>query len=113
MKKVLISTLVWGGLSFGVLAGSPSEVSHKNNVEAILAKDVKNWTIEDYENLSEELKALRKANWEGMTKEEKKALKKELRDVKREVKATKRIDGGIYLSASAVLIIILVLIILL
>lgn len=112
MKKNILTAMLWGAICFGALANDPA-ASHRQNVEAILAKEVNSWTQEDVDHLQTELVALRKANWEGMTKEERKLLKKELREAKREVKKTTALDGGVYLSASALLIIILVLIILL
>ena len=114
MKKRLTTIFLWGAMTAGAMANTPTaEISHQEKIETILAADREAWTVSDLETLKTELKALRAADWEGMTSSERKALKKELREVKREVKASKELDCGVYLSATALIVILLVLIIIL
>lgn len=63
--------------------------------------------LQAIQNRVEEIKAMDRS---ALTKAEKKALKKELKDMKKEAKA---IRGGVYLSVGAIIIIILLLILLL
>jgi uncharacterized membrane protein len=64
--------------------------------------------IEEMKNRVAEIKALRKSS---LTKEERKALRQELKDMNKEAKA---IQGrGVYLSVGAIIIIILLLILIL
>lgn len=63
--------------------------------------------LEAIKNRAEEIKAMDKSN---LTKAERKALRQELKGMKKEAKA---IRGGVYLSVGAIIIIILLLILLL
>ena len=63
--------------------------------------------LEAIKNRAEEIKAMDKSN---LTKAERKALRQELKGMKKEAKA---IQGGVYLSVGAIIIIILLLILLL
>jgi hypothetical protein len=62
------------------------------------------------EVLMNRLETIRDMNKSEMTRMEKKSLRKEVKEINREMKAT---NGGIYLSVGAVIIIILLLILLL
>jgi DNA gyrase/topoisomerase IV subunit A len=63
--------------------------------------------LEAIKSRAEEIKAMDKSN---LTKAERKALRKELKDMKKEAKAMR---GGVYLSVGAIIIIVLLLILLL
>lgn len=64
-------------------------------------------TLDSINNRIEEIKHMDKSQ---LSKEDRKELKKELKDMKKQAKA---IGGGVYLSVGAIIIIILVLIIVL
>ncbi len=113
MKKMVTTVALWGTITVGAMANTPQPVSHKEKVEMILAAERETWTAEELQELESELKALKESGWENMTKQERKELKKSLREVKREVKSSKALGGGVYLSATAIIIILLVLIIIL
>ncbi|TBX68398.1 hypothetical protein EZL74_08790 [Flavobacterium silvisoli] len=75
-----------------------SEISHTPSEEA---------KTEVLLNRLNEIKAMDKSN---LTREEKKALRKEVKEIKATMKAT---GGGVYLSVGAIIIIILLLILIL
>lgn len=62
------------------------------------------------QQLLNRLEEIRDMNKSGLTRLEKKSLRKEVKDIKKEMKA---ISGGVYLSVGAIIIIILLLILIL
>lgn len=87
--------------SFSTVATKPPSETNNELTEEQKAR------LEAIQNRVEEIKAMDRST---LTKAEKKALKKELKDMKKEAKA---IRGGVYLSVGAIIIIILLLILLL
>jgi hypothetical protein len=59
--------------------------------------------------LTERLEEIKAMDHKGMTRAEKKALRKEVRNIKEEVAA---VSGGVYISVGAIIIILLLLILL-
>lgn len=74
---------------------------------AKLTKEEKITRLEEIESRVKEIKAMDKST---LTKADRKALKKELREMRKEAKV---ISGGVYLSVGAIIIIILLLILIL
>jgi hypothetical protein len=74
---------------------------------ATMTKGEKMARLGEIKNRVNEIKEMDKS---GLTKPERKDLKKELRDMRREARV---ISGGVYLSAGAIIIIILLLILIL
>ncbi|HEV7333595.1 MAG TPA: hypothetical protein VGN63_21355 [Flavisolibacter sp.] len=97
---LLLATVNTNAASFSTPAAPPSGVTNELTPE-------QKARIEAIEKRVMEIKALDKSS---LTKAERKALKKELKDMKKEAKA---IRGGVYLSVGAIIIIILLLILLL
>lgn len=65
------------------------------------------------QQLVSRLEEIRNMDISTLSKSERKALKKEVKNIKREIKGKKPVGGGIYLSVGAILVIILLLILLL
>jgi hypothetical protein len=82
-----------------------SERPRKARVE--MTDEQKTARVAEIRDRVNEIKAMDKST---LTKSERKALKKELRDMNKEAKAIK---GGVYLSVGAIIIIILILILIL
>lgn len=100
MVALLFVTIPSNAASFSTPAINPSSTTNELTPE-------QQARIAAIEKRVSEIKALDKSS---LTRADRKALKKELRDMKKEAKA---IRGGVYLSVGAIIIIILLLIILL
>ena len=68
-----------------------------------MTKEQKDARLAEIQDRVYEIKAMDRSS---MSREDKKALRKELKDMKRE---SRRISGGVYISASAIIIILLIL----
>jgi CHASE3 domain sensor protein len=102
MKRIFytLSVLVVLGLSVNTSAAAerkPSELTEQQAVQ-----------IEQIKRRVEEIKAMDKSD---LTREERKALRSEVKDMKKQANAIA--NGGVYLSVGAIIIILLVLILLL
>jgi len=109
MKSKIYALLVVFTLAFTLstpLAALASPSPSPKKVE--LSEDEAARRISEMKNRVEEIKALDKST---LTKAERKALRKELREMNKEARALG--SGGVYLSVGAIIIIILVLILIL
>ncbi|RYZ62380.1 MAG: hypothetical protein EOO14_02465 [Chitinophagaceae bacterium] len=97
---LLLATVNSHAASFSTPVTEPTKVTNELTPE-------QKARIEAIEKRVTEIKQMDKSS---LTKAERKALKKELKDMKKEAKA---IGGGIYLSVGAIIVIILLLILLL
>ena len=100
LVTLLFANIPSNATSFSTPAVSPSSTTNELTPE-------QQARLAAIEKRVSEIKALDRSS---LTKADRKALKKELKDMKKEAKA---IRGGIYLSVGAIIIIILLLIILL
>ncbi|MCF6132206.1 hypothetical protein [Flavobacterium wongokense] len=105
MKKITLSLMIFV-LSLTVLP-SLASASTPESLAPTTATEVPAEVQKMYDRL-EEIKAMDKSE---MTRAEKKELRKEVRAIKADLKASG--NGGIYLSVGAIIIIILLLILLL
>ena len=102
MKKLIYSfALIF---MLGISMNTVSAATTKDNVEMTMEQKAQ---LEKITNRVEEIKAMDKSN---MSKAERKELRKELREMKKEARA---MGGGVYLSVGAIIIIILLLILIL
>lgn len=108
MKKAI---LIFGILAMtftSALANSPTEP-----FETLSKKEVKQLTAEESEErvviLTERLEYLQSVEVKDLEREERRAMKREVRDIEKELKAH---NVGVYISGSAIIIIILLLILL-
>ncbi len=111
MKKIFYTLSLSAALMLG------TAVNHVHAAEAITESATKETTMSEAEKEAaiakmklrvEEIKAMDKST---LSKSERKALRKELRDMNKEARALGA--GGVYLSVAAIVIIILVLILIL
>ena len=108
MKKLRIYAAVLS-LALTVTATSiyaADKIPTKEQVAAMTTEQ-KEARLEEISNRVNEIKAMDKSN---LSKAERKALRNELKDMKKESKV---VSGGVYLSVGAIIIIILVLILIL
>ncbi|MCX2478840.1 hypothetical protein OQY15_07025 [Pedobacter sp. MC2016-15] len=102
MKKLIYSfALIF---MLGISMNTVSAATTKDKVEMTMEQKAQ---LEKITNRVEEIKAMDKSN---MSKAERKELRKELREMKKEARA---MGGGVYLSVGAIIIIILLLILIL
>jgi hypothetical protein len=94
-KTVVLALLLT--LSSPVVASTDPPTRHENKDASVLA-------------LQTRLEEIRAINREELTKEERKALRREIKEIKKELAALR---GGVYLSVGAILLIALLLILLL
>ncbi|WP_129716007.1 hypothetical protein [Pedobacter sp. SYP-B3415] len=104
MKKlvytlILVFTL---GLSVGNVSAADKKAKNPTELTAEQRAELKKLT-----DRVEEIRAMDKSN---LSKEERKALRKELKEMKNQARA---MSGGVYLSVGAIIIIILLLILIL
>ena len=85
----------------------PKDKSNLKEKVAAMSEEQKKARLEEIRVRAEEIKSIDKST---LSRTERKALKKELREMNKESKV---ISGGVYLSVAAILIIILVLILVL
>jgi hypothetical protein len=90
-----------------LLIASPTFATVTEGAGAVTPTETPEAKIARLTQRIEEIKAMDKS---GLSKEERKALKKEVREIRDEVKAA---SGGVYLSVGAILLIVLLLILLL
>ncbi|KIO75339.1 seryl-tRNA synthetase [Pedobacter lusitanus] len=102
MKKLIYSFLLL--FLLGVSVNTVSAATTKDKVELTAEQKVQ---LEKITNRVEEIRAMDKSN---MSRAEKKELRKELREMKKQARG---MGGGIYLSVGAIIIIILLLILIL
>lgn len=112
MKKIIYTLAFTAALTVGfnqnsIKAADLKEVTDAKT-EVVLTEAQKEARITAMKLRVEEIKAMDKSE---LTKAERKALKKELRDMNKEARALGA--GGVYLSVGAIIIIILVLILIL
>lgn len=107
MKKIFAITLSLLMLSISSFAS--------NSVDKIERSEIKNMTQEQrvlrVEQLETRVNELREKNFNELEGSEKRAVKSELRYIQKELKTHER-GGGIYISVTAILVIILLIIIL-
>lgn len=108
MKKIFVITLSILMLSISSFASS--------SIEKIERNEIKNMTQEQrtfrVEQLETRVNELREKNLKELEGSEKRAVKSELKYIQKELKTHERSGGGIYLSLTAILVIILLIIIL-
>jgi hypothetical protein len=102
MKKLIYSFALIFMLGLGM--NTVSAATTKDKVEMTMEQKAQ---LEKITNRVEEIKAMDKSH---MSKAERKELRKELREMKKEARA---MGGGVYLSVGAIIIIILLLILIL
>lgn len=104
MKKIIYSfALIF---TLGISSNTAFAADKSNKVKTEMTSEQK-VELQRITNRVEEIKALDKSQ---LSRDEKKALKKELKDLKAEARA---MGGGVYLSVGAIIIIILLLILIL
>ena len=84
-----------------------SAASEKNPTSVVVPKPEESAEAKVLENRLNEIKALDKST---MKAEEKKAVRKEVKSIKRELR---ELGGGVYLSAAAIVLIVILLVVLL
>jgi hypothetical protein len=94
-------------LTAGITSSYAAENSTEPKTETTAPSPANNTRLTEIKTRVNEIKAMDKSN---LSKSEKKALRKELRDMKQEANGIK---GGVYLSVGAIIIIILLLILIL
>ncbi|TDG37876.1 hypothetical protein EZJ43_01945 [Pedobacter changchengzhani] len=104
MKKFIYTLALVFTLGIGFNTASATEKSAKAPTELTADQQVQ---LERIKNRVEEIKEMDKSN---LTRAEKKALKSELKEMKNQARA---MNGGVYLSVGAIIIIILLLILIL
>ncbi len=104
MKKVIYSLVLIFTLAISANTVNAAEKNDKVKTEMTAEQKIQLKRITDR---VEEIKAMDKSE---LSKDEKKALRTELKELKREAKA---MGGGVYLSVGAIIIIILLLILIL
>lgn len=102
MKKIIYSLILV--LTLGLNANTVSAANGKPKTELTAEQKMQ---LERITNRVEEIRNMDKSN---LTSVEKKALRKELKEMKTQARAT---SGGVYLSVGAIIIIILLLILIL
>ena len=107
MKQLIISALAIFMIAFSapLMANSGDLTNPVNPTNEINPEDAKK-----VETLTVRLDELKEMDMSVMTRVEKKEARKEIKEIKRELKA---LNGGIYLSAGALIVIAILLIILL
>lgn len=103
MKKFIYSLVLI--FTLGISANTVS-ASEKNKVKTELTAEQK----VQFEKLTSRVEEIRKMDKSDLSRAEKKALRKELKELKTQANAMK---GGVYLSVGAIIIIILLLILIL
>lgn len=103
MKKIIYSLILIFTLGVGINTVSASTTSDPK-VELTTEQKLK---LEKITNRVEEIRKMDKSN---LSRAEKRALRKELKEMKEQAKA---LSGGVYLSVGAIIIIILLLILIL
>jgi CHASE3 domain sensor protein len=106
LRKNLLAFVMLCLLFAGPATASAIDLKPKNETPKELTEEQKA-RLQTIERRVAEIKAIDKSS---LTKAERKALRRELKDMKKEAKA---IGGGVYLSVGAIIIIILLLILLL
>ncbi len=104
MKKFVYMLALIFTLGIGFNTVQAADKPAKNPTELTAEQTAQ---LERIKSRVDEIKQMDKSN---LTKEERKALRKELKEMKKQAKA---ISGGVYLSVGAIIIIILLLIIIL
>jgi len=104
MKKIIYSLALIFTLAISSNTVFAADKSNKAKTEMTSEQKVE---LQRITNRVEEIKALDKSQ---LSRDEKKALKKELKELKAEARA---MGGGVYLSVGAIIIIILLLILIL
>jgi len=104
MKKVIYSLVLIFTLAISANTVNAAENKAKEKTEMTAEQKIQLKRITDR---VEEIKAMDKSD---LSKDEKKALRKELKELKQEARA---MGGGVYLSVGAIIIIILLLILIL
>lgn len=110
MKPGIYATLIALLLTITVTNSHATTVEDKNPKKERVADMTEGQRAARLEEIRGRVNEIRNMDRSEMTKAERKALKKELRDMNKEAKAIK---GGVYLSVGAIIIIILVLILIL
>ena len=107
MKQLIISSLAIFMIAFSspILANSGSSSNPVTPSKEISPEDAKK-----VETLTVRLDELKEMDKSAMTRIQKKEARKEIKEIKKELKA---LNGGIYLSAGALIVIAILLIILL
>ncbi len=112
MKKIVytLSLAATMMLCFSANLASATELAGKSEPkkEMTLNEEQKAQQVEVIKRRVEEIKSMDKSN---LTRQERKALKKELKEMKEQARAIT--GGGVYLSVGAIIIIILILILIL
>lgn len=107
MKKIIMFV-------FMIVAGGnlaiANDISTSSGIPPTSDKQVNQNNAEQVEMLKKRLDDLKSMDMSTLTKEERKEKRKEVRKIKKELKTA---DGGIYLSAGALIIIAILLILLL
>lgn len=103
MKKLIYSLVLI--FTLGISANTVS-AAENNKVKTELTAEQK----AQFEKLTNRVEEIRKMDKSDLSRAEKKALRKELRELKTQANAMK---GGVYLSVGAIIIIILLLILIL
>jgi hypothetical protein len=106
MKKIVLC-LMATVLSLTFVPLQLSAATEKNPTSVVVPKPEESAEAKVLENRLNEIKALDKST---MKAEEKKAVRKEVKSIKRELR---ELGGGVYLSAAAVILIVILLIVLL
>lgn len=104
MKRIIYSLILVFTLGISASTVTAAEKKDKAKTEMTAEQKIQLKRITDR---VEEIKAMDKSE---LSKDERKALRKELRELKQEARA---IGGGVYLSVGAIIIIILLLILIL
>jgi hypothetical protein len=106
MKKIVLC-LMATVLSLTFVPLQLSAASEKNPTSVVVPKPEESAEAKVLENRLNEIKALDKST---MKAEEKKAVRKEVKSIKRELR---ELGGGVYLSAAAIVLIVILLVVLL
>lgn len=106
MKRALVTTLVMLLCLSTITVKAEDKKTLKARIESMTAEQKEARIVE----IKQRVDAINSMDRSTLAKEERKELKKELKELNQEARA---IGGGIYLSTAAVIIIILLLIILL
>jgi len=104
MKKLIYTLALVFTLGISFNSAYAADKPAKNPTELTAEQQVQ---LEKIKSRVDEIKGMDKSN---LSKDERKALKKELKEMKNQARA---ISGGVYLSVGAIIVIILLLIIIL
>ena len=107
MKKICVATLMML-LCFNTITANAAD---KNSLKARVENMTEEQKEARYLEMKQRVNEIKNMDKSSLTKDEKKQLRSELKDLNQEAKAIGR--GGIYISTAALIIIILLLIILL